>query len=70
MSVVTMVELAKDLELHEHLGLHKQGLPCGSSLSDCVVKSRVWFTLYVVEIMVGGPQGMFFSFMRCHLKGL
>lgn len=59
MSVVTMVELAKDLELHEHMALHKQGLPCGSSVFDCVVKSRVWFTLYVVEIMVGGPQGTF-----------
>ena len=57
MSVVTMVQLAKDLELHEHLALHREGLPCGSSVFDCVVKSRVWFTLYVVEIMVGGPQG-------------
>lgn len=57
MSVVTMVAIAKDLKLHEHLEAHRSGGSCGSQTYDCLVKSRVWHCLYVVELMIGGPQG-------------
>ncbi|KAF2836339.1 hypothetical protein M501DRAFT_940292 [Patellaria atrata CBS 101060] len=59
MSVVNAVAMAKDLELDEHYELHQETRLCGSSHFDCIVKSRVWHTLFVLEIMVGGPQGRY-----------
>ncbi|KAI9701629.1 MAG: hypothetical protein M1820_006400 [Bogoriella megaspora] len=49
--------MAKDLELHEHHELHQIGRSCGSSPYDCAAKYRVWHTLFVVEFMIGAPQG-------------
>ncbi|KAF1992136.1 hypothetical protein K402DRAFT_322048 [Aulographum hederae CBS 113979] len=57
MSVVNLVAMAKDLELNEHSEMHKLGQPCSLPLDDCVTKSRIWQTLFVLEIMIGGPQG-------------
>jgi hypothetical protein len=49
--------MAKDLELHEHHDIHKSGKGCGSSPVECLTRTRVWQTLTVCEVMVGGPQG-------------
>jgi hypothetical protein len=57
MTVVNLVAMAKELELDEHFETHQLGKPCGSSLPDCITKTRVWHTLFVLEMMVGGPQG-------------
>ncbi|KAF2498297.1 hypothetical protein BU16DRAFT_548115 [Lophium mytilinum] len=57
MTVVNMVAMAKELDLNEHYENHQIGKHCGSSLPDCLTKTRVWNTLFVLEIMVGGPQG-------------
>lgn len=57
MTVVSLVAMGKDLELHEHLETHQLGKSCGSSIHDCITKTRVWHMLFVLEIMVGGPQG-------------
>ncbi|KAF2187865.1 hypothetical protein K469DRAFT_109109 [Zopfia rhizophila CBS 207.26] len=57
MTVVNLVAMAKDLELDEHHETHQMGKQCGSSFHDCISKTRVWHTLFVLEIMVGGPQG-------------
>ncbi|KAF1808719.1 hypothetical protein P152DRAFT_212646 [Eremomyces bilateralis CBS 781.70] len=57
MTVVNAVAMSKDLDLQEHLETHQLGKPCGSSLYDCGIKTRVWDTLFVLEVMVGGPQG-------------
>ncbi|ORX94520.1 hypothetical protein BCR34DRAFT_499193 [Clohesyomyces aquaticus] len=59
MTVVNMVAMAKDLDLHEHYETHQMGKSCGSSVADCIAKTRVWHTLFVLEVMVGGPQGRF-----------
>ncbi|KAI9834784.1 MAG: hypothetical protein M1819_002870 [Sarea resinae] len=59
MTVVTLVSMAKDLGLDEHYELHQAGKPCGSTLHDCITKTRVWQTLFVCEMMIGGPQGRF-----------
>ncbi|KAH7123954.1 hypothetical protein B0J11DRAFT_435570 [Dendryphion nanum] len=60
MTVVSLVAMAKDLELDEHYEMHQLGKPCGSSLShDCIAKTRVWQTLFIFEVMVGGPQGRY-----------
>lgn len=63
MTVVNLVAMAKDLELHDHYEMHQIGKSCGSSYTDCVAKTRVWHTLFALEILVGGPQGgLIFAF--------
>jgi hypothetical protein len=57
MTVKTLVSMAKDLELHEHLSLHANGGSCGFDHVECLTKTRVWQTLFTVEMMIGGPQG-------------
>lgn len=57
MTVVGLVAMAKDLELDDHYENHQMGKSCGSTLHDCVAKSRVWHMLFIMEVMVGGPQG-------------
>ena len=59
MTVVSLVAMAKDLELHEHYETHQMGGSCGASPHDCLAKTRVWHTLFVLEVMIGGPQGGF-----------
>jgi hypothetical protein len=46
MAVIGLVAMAEDLELDEHYMPHQ-----------CITKARVWQTLYMMEIMVGGPKG-------------
>ena len=57
MMVVNMIAMAKDLDLGEHFEIHQAGGSCGSSLQECATKTRVWHMLFVVELMIGGPQG-------------
>lgn len=57
MNIVTMVAMAKDLRLHEHFEDHQDGNGCDSHKIECLVKTRVWNTIYTVELIVGGPQG-------------
>lgn len=57
MSTVSLVAMAKDLELHEHFDTHQMGKSCGSTAHDCVAKTRVWQMCLVFEAMIGGPQG-------------
>lgn len=52
-----MIAMAKDLELDEHYEIHQQGGSCGSAPHECATKTRVWHMLFVVELMIGGPQG-------------
>ncbi|KAE9978515.1 hypothetical protein EG328_001425 [Venturia inaequalis] len=57
MIVVNAVAMAKDLNMHEHVEDHDLGQPCNNSLLECGVKTRIWQLLYVLEAMIGGPQG-------------
>ncbi|KAF7515653.1 hypothetical protein PCG10_002990 [Penicillium crustosum] len=56
-TVKTIVSMAKDLDIHEHYSNHAEGKPCGLSPIECLVHTRVWQALMVVEVMIGGPQG-------------
>ncbi|KAJ5246963.1 hypothetical protein N7468_001946 [Penicillium chermesinum] len=56
-TVKTIVSMAKDLDLHEHYSSHAEGRPCDLSPIECLVHTRVWQTLLVVEVMIGAPQG-------------
>ncbi len=56
-TVINLVAMAKDLELDQHHELHQTGRACGSTNFECATKTRIWNTLFVVELMIGGPQG-------------
>ncbi|KAL2158032.1 hypothetical protein VTH06DRAFT_4842 [Thermothelomyces fergusii] len=57
MSIVQCVQLGKDLGLDEHYADHQAGRGCGASQAECALKTRIWQTLFVVELMIGSPQG-------------
>ncbi|EED16009.1 C6 finger domain protein, putative [Talaromyces stipitatus ATCC 10500] len=56
-TIKTAISMSKDLELHEHYATHREGKSCGLDAVECLIQTRVWQTLLVVEVMVGGPQG-------------
>ncbi|OKL56712.1 hypothetical protein UA08_07839 [Talaromyces atroroseus] len=56
-TIKTAISMSKDLELHEHYATHQEGRSCGLDPVECLIQTRVWQTLLVVEVMVGGPQG-------------
>ncbi|OLN82859.1 Cutinase transcription factor 1 alpha 3 [Colletotrichum chlorophyti] len=57
MTIVQCVQMAKDLGLDEHYSDHQAGRPCGSTPTECQMKSRIWQTIFVCETMIGSPQG-------------
>ncbi|KAK5172302.1 uncharacterized protein LTR77_003940 [Saxophila tyrrhenica] len=57
MAVKYMTTMAFDLGIHEHLDKHQAGIGCGLSTSDCTVRTRMWQTLFGLEVWVGAPQG-------------
>lgn len=59
MSIVQCVQMGKDLGLDEHYADHQAGRSCGGGQADCALKTRIWQTLFVVELMIGSPQGMY-----------
>lgn len=61
-TVKTIVSMAKDLEIHEHYSSHAEGQPCDLSPIECLVSTRVWQALLVVEVMIGAPQGEWLLF--------
>ena len=64
MTCKTIVSMAKDLDLHEHLETHNEGESCGSDPVECLTKTRVWQTILVCETMIGAPQGVCSSYER------
>lgn len=67
-TVKTIVSMAKDLDIHEHYGLHAEGKSCGLPPVECLVQTRVWQALLVVEVMIGAPQGMYWVFTSATLR--
>ncbi|OPB44199.1 Zn2Cys6 transcriptional regulator [Trichoderma guizhouense] len=59
MTVVQCVQMAKDLGLEEHYEEHQAGRPCEYSPTDCQLRTRIWQTVFVCEVMVGTPQGRY-----------
>ncbi|KAK3488895.1 uncharacterized protein B0T23DRAFT_320775 [Neurospora hispaniola] len=57
MSIVQCVTMAKDLGLDEHYADHQAGRSCGLSPAECQLRDRIWQTIFIVEIMIGTPQG-------------
>ncbi|KAL1845084.1 hypothetical protein VTK73DRAFT_1159 [Phialemonium thermophilum] len=57
MSIVQCVQMGKDLGLDEHLADHQAGRHCGSNRAECLLKKRIWQTIFVCEVMIGSPQG-------------
>lgn len=59
MTLVSMIAMAKDLEIDQHYELHQSGQDCEDP-ETCGIKYRVWHMLFVLETMIGGPQGRSF----------
>ncbi|KAK5124164.1 hypothetical protein LTR85_001867 [Meristemomyces frigidus] len=57
MSVKYMTTMAFDLSLHEHCDQHRLGNTCKLSKADCMVRTRIWQSLFTLEILIGAPQG-------------
>lgn len=66
-TVKTAISMAKDLEIHEHYSNHQEGIPCDLESMECLIQTRIWQTLLVVEVMVGGPQGLW-NFSIDHVR--
>lgn len=60
-TVKTIVSMSKDLDIHEHYNTHAEGRPCELDSVECLVQTRIWQALLVVEVMIGAPQGMSIS---------
>ncbi|KAF7629811.1 hypothetical protein F9C07_2287458 [Aspergillus flavus] len=56
-TVKTIVSMAKDLEIDEHYNTHAEHRLCDLNPIECLVQTRVWQALLVVEVMIGAPQG-------------
>lgn len=57
MTVVQCVQMGKDLLLDDHYGDHLAGKHCGSTPDECLLKTRIWRTIFTCELMIGSPQG-------------
>lgn len=57
MSIVQCVQMGKDLGLDEHFENHQAGMSCGESPAECALRTRIWQTIFVCEVMIGSPQG-------------
>jgi len=57
MTVVQCVQMGKDLGLDDHYADHQAGHPCGSNPIECQLKTRIWQTMFVCEVMIGTSQG-------------
>ncbi|KAL9060473.1 MAG: hypothetical protein Q9162_000646 [Coniocarpon cinnabarinum] len=58
-TVQLLIRMGKDLGLHTHNQSHIHGQACKFDTNECVLRSRIWHTLFQIELMVGGPQGRF-----------
>ncbi|BCS21388.1 uncharacterized protein APUU_21820S [Aspergillus puulaauensis] len=56
-TVKTIISMAKDLDIHEHYNIHLEERTCNLNPVECLVRTRVWQALLVVEVMIGAPQG-------------
>ncbi|KAK5108859.1 hypothetical protein LTR62_007749 [Meristemomyces frigidus] len=57
MTVKYMTAMAFDLGLHEHLDQHRSGKQCPFESTDCTIRTRVWQSLFLLEAVIGAPQG-------------
>jgi hypothetical protein len=57
MSIVQCAQMGKDLGLDDHYADHRAGRPCGSDPDECALRTRIWKTIFVCEVMIAAPQG-------------
>lgn len=57
MAVKYMTTMAFDLGLQDHHEEHRLGNGCRLSRPDCLIRKRIWQTLFALEVLVGAPQG-------------
>ena len=65
MTIKKVITMAHDLDLHEHYQEHQSGRNCESDPTECLIRTRIWQNIFILEIMVGGPQGMNHNDLLC-----
>jgi len=55
--ILQCVQMGEGLGLDKHNLDHKAGRSCRFSLSECLLRTRIWQTVFVCEVMVSDPQG-------------
>lgn len=61
MTIVQCVQMGKDLGLDEHFDDHQIGRGCDCTPTECQLRTRLWQAIFVCEVMVGAPQGLYNS---------
>ena len=65
MVIINVIALGKDLGLDEHIDKHQDGHSiCEDPSTECLLKTRIWQLIFILEVMIGGPQGNSFSALR------
>lgn len=62
MTVVQCVQMGKELGLDEHFSDHQAGRHCERTHAECHEMTRMWQTMFVCEVMIGSPQGLWTLF--------
>lgn len=57
MAIKYLTSMSLELGLHEHQDQHHGANVCTLGPSDCSTRTRIWQTLFELEILVGGSQG-------------
>ena len=57
MAVKYMTTMAIDLGLHEHYDQHRITSSCKLSKSDCMLRTRIWQNVFILEVLIGAPLG-------------
>jgi hypothetical protein len=57
MSLVGIITIAKDLGLGNHYRSHEDDDICEYTPAECICRTRIWQLVYILECMIGGPQG-------------
>lgn len=68
MTVKKLITMAKDLELHKHYAEHQAGRDCRADPTECLIKTRIWQSIFICELTIGGPQGMVESEYNCSAR--
>lgn len=57
MAVKYMTTMAIDLGLHEHYDQHRLTNTCKLSKADCMLRTRIWQNVFILEVLIGAPLG-------------
>lgn len=67
-AVAMCVQMGKDLGLDNHHDEHQAGRRCAFGPVECQLRTRIWQTVFVYEVMIGAPQGLYAFSPQCRTR--